>query len=147
RRQQILLNRKVFICRGFASEARAKATRIGSCKTLAAFAGAARRQAQGLEPVETASSTPTPDASILQITILDAREYRNIVVDHSSYVNISMLPQKMTKHRHKKAPLDLRTGLFEINTLKATAYSKECAPSLRGIFTILSFANVGTPFS
>ncbi|CAA7069271.1 Unannotated [Lentimonas sp. CC11] len=29
----------------------------------------------GLEPVETASSTPTPDASILQITILDAREY------------------------------------------------------------------------
>ncbi|CAA7074340.1 Unannotated [Lentimonas sp. CC4] len=50
-------------CRGFACEARAKATRIGSCKTLAAFAGAA-------------SSTPTPDASISQITILDAREYR-----------------------------------------------------------------------
>ncbi|WP_206753134.1 hypothetical protein, partial [Lentimonas sp. CC4] len=62
-------------CRGFACEARAKATRIGSCKTLAAFAGAALRQALGLEPVETASSTPTPDASILQITILDAREY------------------------------------------------------------------------
>ncbi|CAA6689659.1 Unannotated [Lentimonas sp. CC19] len=56
-------------------EARAKATRIGSCKTLAAFAGAALRQALGLEPVETASSTPTPDASISQITILDAREY------------------------------------------------------------------------
>ncbi|CAA7171808.1 Unannotated, partial [Lentimonas sp. CC21] len=36
---------------------------------------AALRQALGLEPVETASSTPTPDASILQITILDAREY------------------------------------------------------------------------
>ncbi|CAA6687261.1 Unannotated [Lentimonas sp. CC6] len=63
-------------CRGFACEARAKATRIGSCKTLAAFAGAALRQALGLEPVETASSTPTPDASISQITILDAREYR-----------------------------------------------------------------------
>ncbi|CAA6678889.1 Unannotated [Lentimonas sp. CC4] len=44
-------------------EDRAKATRIGSGKTLAAFAGAALRQALGLEPVETASSTPTPDAS------------------------------------------------------------------------------------
>ncbi|CAA7074464.1 Unannotated [Lentimonas sp. CC4] len=51
-------------CRGFACEDRAKAKRIGSCNTLATFAGDALRLAMGLEPVETASSYP--DSKVLR---------------------------------------------------------------------------------